>query len=123
MQAEQLGTGHAVRVAEPILYRRIDHVIVLYGDMPFLKSSSLQRLAAEHTERGNTLTLMTVTVPNFIGEFAPFQSFGRIIRNSAGAITRSVERKDCAPEEALGRDESFAFTASEPTGCGHTLKN
>ncbi len=101
VQEQQLGTGHAVMQAQGLLHGVADHVIVLYGDMPFVSSTSIETLVAKHLERGNTVTLMTVSVPNFEGEYACFHKFGRIIRGEGGRIVRSVELRDCTEGEAL----------------------
>lgn len=100
VQEEQLGTGHAVASAEHLLIGTAEHVAVVYGDMPFLSPRSLRKLVERHRERKNTLTLMTVTVPNFSGEFAPFDSFGRIVRGANGHVRNIVEKNDCTPAEA-----------------------
>ena len=98
-QAEQLGTGHAVARAESILRGNAEDVLVLYGDMPFIKTESIRQLIDEHVEKNNTLTLMTATVPDFSGWYAQFYSFGRIIRAPSGQIVNIVERKDACEEE------------------------
>lgn len=102
VQAEQLGTGHAVGCAESALKGNVDHVVVVYGDMPFVRAASIQRLVARHLERDNTVTMMTVTVPNFAGRYAPFDGFSRVIRRSDdGHISRIVEKKDATAAESL----------------------
>jgi bifunctional UDP-N-acetylglucosamine pyrophosphorylase / glucosamine-1-phosphate N-acetyltransferase len=100
MQEKQLGTGHATAQAEELLKGKVDHVIVLYGDMPFLSAESLQRLVTRHEERNNTITLMTFTVPHFENDFAPFKGFSRVVRNAeTGHIARDVQMKDATAEE------------------------
>lgn len=109
VQAEQLGTGHAVGMAENALKDKVDDVVVLYGDMPFITAESIKRLITRHREQGDTVTLMTVTVPNFEGVYGSFGSFGRIVRSpSDGRIEKIVEQKDCSPEE-LGITEVNPF--------------
>lgn len=100
VQAEQLGTGHAVNCAKEALAGKFQNILVLYSDMPFLRPESLQRLVAKHMNEENTLTMMTVQVPNFSGPNAPFKDYGRIIRNQDGRIVKSVEARDATPEEA-----------------------
>ncbi|PIR04324.1 MAG: hypothetical protein COV59_01670 [Candidatus Magasanikbacteria bacterium CG11_big_fil_rev_8_21_14_0_20_39_34] len=100
VQSEQLGTGHATSMAREILEGKVEHVVVLYGDMPFVSSDSIFRLVERHVERENAITLMTITVPDFEGKYAPFYSFSRIIRREQdGHIARDVQKKDCTPEE------------------------
>lgn len=98
IQDKQLGTGHAVRSAEA-LWSSFDHVVVLYGDMPFVSAASLQKLVSEHQAAGNSMTFMTTTVPDFSGTNAYFSDFGRIVRDASGALVKNVQKKDATPEE------------------------
>lgn len=109
VQTERLGTGHAVSMAEKKLKGKASHVIVLYGDMPFIGSSSLQKLIDEHINRGNQLTLMTAKVPDFRDWRAQFYDFGRIVRDINGNIIRIVEKKDASPKELNIMELNTAF--------------
>jgi len=82
-QSEQLGTGHAVQQAMPLL-QDVDKVLVLYGDVPLIRQESLQALVSEAE---NGLGLMTVTLDDPKG-------YGRIERDSAGRVKSIVEQKD-----------------------------
>ncbi len=99
VQEEQLGTGHATAAAASAVSKDTEHVVVLYGDMPFLRPDSIARLVRRHIERENTLTMMTVTVPNFENPYSPFFNFGRVIRDEQGQIVDSIERKDASQEQ------------------------
>jgi bifunctional UDP-N-acetylglucosamine pyrophosphorylase / glucosamine-1-phosphate N-acetyltransferase len=100
IQEKQLGTGHAVAQAESLLKGKVDHVVVLYGDMPFLTGESIHRLVERHVERDNTITLMTFTVENFEGENKPFVGFSRVIRRDGdGHIAKDVQVKDASEDE------------------------
>lgn len=99
IQKEQLGTGHAVGSASDLLKNKFEHVVVLYGDMPFIRSSSIEGLIVEHESGANTITMATVVVPNFLDEYRALYSFGRVVRDSSGKIIRSVEMKDASEEE------------------------
>ncbi|KVE24127.1 bifunctional N-acetylglucosamine-1-phosphate uridyltransferase/glucosamine-1-phosphate acetyltransferase [Burkholderia vietnamiensis] len=89
VQAEQLGTGHAVRQALP----RLDPAqptLVLYGDVPLTRATTLKRLVdAAHDGRYG---ILTVTLDDPTG-------YGRIVRDAAGFVTRIVEQKDASPEQ------------------------
>lgn len=123
IQAKQLGTGHATACAEEVLGTTFQHVIVLYGDMPFISPASIRRLAERHLERDNTVTLMTITVPNFEGEYSPFYTFGRIIRSTEdGHITKIVEKKDCAKEELQIRELNASYFCFKASWLWDTLK-
>ena len=88
-QVEQLGTGHAVKVALSNIPDE-DSVMVLYGDVPLIQPATLSKLKDAKTSNG--LALLTVHLDNPAG-------YGRIIRN-AGQVEGIVEQKD-ATEEAL----------------------
>lgn len=98
-QTELRGTGDAVARARPLLESSAEHVLVLVGDQPFVTSSSIRRIADAHAASGATLTLGTVTVPDFEEWRTPFIDFGRIIRGVDGAVQRIIEVKDASPEQ------------------------
>lgn len=90
LQAEQKGTGHAVRVALPQLPES-GKTLILYGDVPLTSLPTLQALLAQVTDE-QSLGLLTVTLPNPAG-------YGRIVRNAAGQVQRIVEQKDASAGE------------------------
>ena len=57
LQAEQLGTGHAVRSAEDQLRGKADLLLVTFGDMPMLRPEKILRLLQIHHETGSTITI------------------------------------------------------------------
>jgi len=89
LQAEQLGTGHAVQQALPLLDPALP-TLVLYGDVPLSKASTLKRLADAAVE--GRYGILTVTLDDPSG-------YGRIVRDAGGYVTRIVEQKDATPEE------------------------
>jgi len=99
-QTEQLGTGHAVKSAEPIIKGDTEHIVVLYGDQPAITGAMINNLAKTHLESGKPITMATFQVPNFLDWYSVFySSFSRIIRDKNDVILRSVEFKDANPEE------------------------
>jgi bifunctional UDP-N-acetylglucosamine pyrophosphorylase/glucosamine-1-phosphate N-acetyltransferase len=88
LQAEQLGTGHAVAQALPFV--EADRVLVLYGDVPLIQAETLQRLL----ERSGTdqAALLSVVMKDPTG-------YGRILRDEAGRVLGIVEQKDASPEQ------------------------
>lgn len=98
VQMEQLGTGHAAASAKDAV-AGADSVVILYGDHPFISAGTLKRLVARHTERGDTVTLMTTQVPSFEGRYAGFERWGRILRGKDGSITGIREYKDATDAE------------------------
>jgi bifunctional UDP-N-acetylglucosamine pyrophosphorylase/glucosamine-1-phosphate N-acetyltransferase len=106
-QAEQNGTGHAVRMALKELGGTPDStVVVVCGDTPLLSGETLAALAATHTADGNAVTVLTAEVPDSTG-------YGRIVRDEAsGAVTTIVEHKDATEAQRAIREINsgvFAF--------------
>ncbi|MFD8047721.1 bifunctional UDP-N-acetylglucosamine diphosphorylase/glucosamine-1-phosphate N-acetyltransferase GlmU [Streptomyces chartreusis] len=107
VQAEQNGTGHAVRMALEELGGGIDGtVVVVCGDTPLLTGETLTALAATHSGDGNAVTVLTAEVPDATG-------YGRIVRDGAsGAVTAIVEHKDATESQRAIREINsgvFAF--------------
>ena len=88
LQAEQLGTGHAVAQANPNINDN-DTVLILYGDVPLIQQSTLEALLAARPVNG--LAILTVNLPNPSG-------YGRIVREQ-GSVVGIVERKDANAEQ------------------------
>jgi len=99
VQAEQLGTGHAVlQAAELIDATEGGHVLVMFGDNPFIGPELIQRLIREHVEAGAAATLLTA-------EVSDPGALGRILRDPAtGEFLGSVEYKDATPEQRRIRE-------------------
>lgn len=92
VQAEQLGTGHAVMMAEDIMADFDGDVFVLAGDVPFLKEETILNLHKTHLQSKAAVTVLTSVPPDPSG-------YGRVIRDSNGMVKKIVEHKDCSPEE------------------------
>lgn len=92
LQKEQLGTGHAVMQAEPILGDKRGLTLVINGDTPLITSKTIERLIALHKESGTTATLLTTRLSNPYG-------YGRIKYDADGSVLKIVEEKDATPEE------------------------
>jgi bifunctional UDP-N-acetylglucosamine pyrophosphorylase/glucosamine-1-phosphate N-acetyltransferase len=88
LQAEQLGTGHAVAQATPAIPDDA-RVLVLYGDTPLITAATLEQLLAVQPAGG--IGLLTVTLANPTG-------YGRIVREQ-GAVVGIVEQKDASVEQ------------------------
>lgn len=94
LQAEQLGTGHAVLQAKELLQNEDGITLVVCGDTPLVREETLRRMCELHREGGAAATVLTADMPNPFG-------YGRIIRGAHGEVTGIVEQKDCTPEQAL----------------------
>ena len=94
VQAEQLGTGHAVLQASQVLTNDLTNrrVLILSGDVPLTRAETLQKLLEEHERSGNALTLLTMKLEQ------PAM-YGRIVRDASGAVQRIVEAKDASAAE------------------------
>lgn len=98
LQAEQLGTAHAVSCAESYLIG-VDNIVVVNGDTPFLRPETLAKLVAVHEKNQAVITMVTLRLPDFGGWREIFYDFGRIVRNPSGEIAAIVEKKDATPEQ------------------------
>nr|WP_306323616.1 MULTISPECIES: bifunctional UDP-N-acetylglucosamine diphosphorylase/glucosamine-1-phosphate N-acetyltransferase GlmU [unclassified Streptomyces] len=105
VQAEQNGTGHAVRMGLESLDEAVDGtVVVVCGDTPLLTGETLRELSATHSADGNAVTVLTAEVPDATG-------YGRIVRdNVSGAVTAIVEHKDATEaQRAINEINSGVF--------------
>lgn len=91
-QAQQLGTGHAVLQAEPVLLGQCSHVLVYYADNPLLTPQTLQRLVDTQAQNTGPLTMLTVVSEDTM-------NFGRIVRNRQGQVEAIVEEAVATPEQ------------------------
>lgn len=99
VQNEPLGTGHAVNSARQLAENNADHILILYGDHPYVSAETIKNLAYTHIQTGGVLTVATTNIPHFNDQYSCFFDFGRIIRNEHGQITRIVEKKDASEFE------------------------
>lgn len=97
LQAEQLGTGHAVLQVKDQLGGIDGTAVIVCGDTPLVTSESLQAMIALHEREGAAATVMTADMESPTG-------YGRVIRGEGGEVLRIVEQKDCSPEEAAVRE-------------------
>ncbi|MCI0917544.1 bifunctional UDP-N-acetylglucosamine diphosphorylase/glucosamine-1-phosphate N-acetyltransferase GlmU [Pseudomonas stutzeri] len=90
VQAEQLGTGHAVAQALPAL--SAERVLILYGDVPLIEVATLERLLQK--VGAQQIALLTVNLDDPTG-------YGRIVRDDQGVVQAIVEHKDASAEQKL----------------------
>ena len=103
IQEPQLGTGHAVQQAMPLLTDD-GQIMVLYGDVPLIQHSTLHQMQ----QAGDGLVLLTVNLDNPAG-------YGRIVRNHQGDVLAIVEEKDASPEQRGIREVNTGILLA-PTG-------
>lgn len=92
IQSEQLGTGHAVMQARPLLQGYSGTILLLCGDTPLLTRSTLEKLRDEHRRQAAAATVLTACLPDPSG-------YGRILRDTAGDVIGIVEQKDASAEQ------------------------
>lgn len=92
-QTEQLGTGHAARMAEPLFTDQpATDLFVLAGDGPLIRADTLSLLLKTHRDRSAGATLATAVLEDPTG-------YGRVIRSADGGLEGIIEHKDCSPEQ------------------------
>jgi len=102
LQAEQLGTGHAVMQAMCVIPD--DHtVLVLYGDVPLIRAATLQKLVAAAGE--GALAMLTVNLEDAAG-------YGRIVRDGEGRVGAIIEHKDATPTQLQIREVNSGLMAA-----------
>jgi bifunctional UDP-N-acetylglucosamine pyrophosphorylase/glucosamine-1-phosphate N-acetyltransferase len=105
LQADQLGTGHAVMQAMCVIPD--DHtVLVLYGDVPLIRPSSLLKLIA--AANAGALAVLSVDLDDAAG-------YGRIVRDADGHVSGIVEHKDASTEQLQIRELNTGLMAA-PAG-------
>jgi bifunctional UDP-N-acetylglucosamine pyrophosphorylase / glucosamine-1-phosphate N-acetyltransferase len=119
LQAEQLGTGHAVLQAEALLGDKEGMTIIACGDTPLFTAKTFEELFEYHKSKGAVATVLTATTDNPFG-------YGRIIRNEIGIVEKIVEQKDATKEEAAVTEINtgvYCFDNQELFHALHQIKN
>jgi bifunctional UDP-N-acetylglucosamine pyrophosphorylase/glucosamine-1-phosphate N-acetyltransferase len=108
LQAEQNGTGHAVRIALEAAPDATGTVVVLSGDVPLLRPETVQALVAAHEHGGLGATVLAAEVADPSG-------LGRVVRDAAGRLERIVEERDASPEVRAIREINAGIYAFDAT--------
>lgn len=112
-QAEQKGTGHAVREAKPVLGDFDGTIVLMCGDTPLVTEDTIKALLKEHAATGAAATVLTAHMENPTG-------YGRIIRDEEGKVLRIVEQKDGTPDELAVQEINtgmYAFDSQKLWPC------
>jgi bifunctional UDP-N-acetylglucosamine pyrophosphorylase / glucosamine-1-phosphate N-acetyltransferase len=91
-QIEQLGTGHAARMCEPLLKGHPGDVFILAGDTPLIRGEILRTLLQVHHDDRAAASMATAFLDDPTG-------YGRVIRDAAGQFVEIVEQADCTPQQ------------------------
>jgi bifunctional UDP-N-acetylglucosamine pyrophosphorylase/glucosamine-1-phosphate N-acetyltransferase len=110
IQAEQLGTGHAV--AQTLPHLSAERVLILYGDVPLIEADTLQRLLQKVGPE--QLALLTVTLDDPTG-------YGRIVRDARGEVQAIVEHKDASEAQKAIREGNTGILAVPGSRIGEWL--
>lgn len=118
-QSEQLGTGHAVQAALPSVAEAIGatdgDVLILPGDTPLLRRSTLTQLLESHRESAAALTVMSASVEDPTG-------YGRLVFARDGSLERIVEERDASAEERLLREVNTSIMVVRQSLLGPALR-
>jgi len=101
-QKEQKGTGHAVMMGREALAQLDGYLMILYGDSPLLRASTLERLIGQTTAGGAAGVLMSATMKDPTG-------YGRVIRGECGRVAEIVEQKAGTPEQLAIREGNMGI--------------
>ncbi|MEM9947307.1 MAG: bifunctional UDP-N-acetylglucosamine diphosphorylase/glucosamine-1-phosphate N-acetyltransferase GlmU [Cyanobacteria bacterium P01_D01_bin.36] len=88
LQAEQLGTGHAVQQVIPALEGFEGNLLVLNGDVPLLKPETIEQMVNTHNKNGNAATILTAQMTDPTG-------YGRVFCDDNLIVTEIIEHRDC----------------------------
>lgn len=91
LQAERLGTGHAVMQAMDFIGDD-GEILVLYGDTPLITAQTIEKMLAFHRKKKNAVTVLSALVNDPTG-------YGRIVRDESKHFVKIVEQKDATDEE------------------------
>jgi bifunctional UDP-N-acetylglucosamine pyrophosphorylase/glucosamine-1-phosphate N-acetyltransferase len=97
LQAEQLGTAHAVSQAVSLLGQETGTTLVICGDTPLITAETMEALLQHHEEMGAKATVLTAYIEDPTG-------YGRIVRNDKGYVEKIVEHKDASDDERKLRE-------------------
>lgn len=96
-QDQQLGTGHAVMMAEESIKEFDGNVLILSGDVPLLRAGTVRNFIRFHEEGGYDASLISAVMDDPSG-------YGRVLRDENGIFFDIREHKDCSEEELKCRE-------------------
>ena len=115
VQIEQLGTGHAVMTTEPLFAHYNGDILVMYGDMPLFRSSSVRDFINVHERSRAHCTIMTAC-------YDDPPEYGRIIRDEFGHFLDIIEAPDCSIQQRAFKEVNVGMYIFNGTILFDTLK-
>ncbi|WP_449621623.1 bifunctional UDP-N-acetylglucosamine diphosphorylase/glucosamine-1-phosphate N-acetyltransferase GlmU [Robertmurraya sp. Marseille-Q9965] len=116
LQAEQLGTAHAVMQAQEVLEGKEGVTLVVCGDTPLIKAETMEALLKQHEETNAKVTVLTAYTDDPTG-------YGRLIRNDKGFVEKIVEHKDASDEERKVKEINTGTYCFDNQALFDALKN
>lgn len=120
-QNKQLGTAHALLCAK--LKVKAENILVLYGDMPFIRAKSLKALLAMHFKKRSSISMLVAEAPNFRGKYKSLEQYGKIIRDSGHKIVKIVECKNASAGQKKIKEINPGIYAFNTKWLWENLKN
>jgi bifunctional UDP-N-acetylglucosamine pyrophosphorylase/glucosamine-1-phosphate N-acetyltransferase len=114
VQAEQCGTGHAVMMAGAALEGFEGTLLVVCGDTPLLRASTLDTLLRDHAASGAAVTVLSMKLPDPGG-------YGRVLRTGDGGIAAIVEERDATAEQRAVHEVNSGIYAFQYPALGEVL--
>jgi bifunctional UDP-N-acetylglucosamine pyrophosphorylase/glucosamine-1-phosphate N-acetyltransferase len=115
LQAEQKGTGHATQVAQAAVRGFDGDLVLVNGDLPFIRPDTFRRLIAAHQAAQAQVSLLTATVDDPSG-------FGRIVRDERGNVARIIEDRDASDAERAIHEINVGLYCADAAFLFHTLE-
>ncbi len=116
VQSPQLGTGHAVQQAQPLLEGKADTILVIPGDLPLLSTQTFKKLVDLYQSGPGPVAMLMVERKNPLG-------FGRVVRNERGYVQAIVEEAACTPEQKAIRELNVGVYVFQADWLWQNLKN
>ena len=106
VQQQQLGTGDAVRAAAAAVGDLEGTVLIVPGDVPLVRASTLRGLADAHEAAGASVTVLSMVLEDA-------RWYGRIVRGDDGGVRGIVEARDCSAEQLALREVNTGVYAAD----------
>ncbi|MBI4529509.1 MAG: bifunctional UDP-N-acetylglucosamine diphosphorylase/glucosamine-1-phosphate N-acetyltransferase GlmU [Deltaproteobacteria bacterium] len=116
IQDEQLGTGHAVGCARAVFQGFGGDLLILSGDVPLIRSETLEDLLRRHWEKNAALTILTTTLDDPVG-------YGRILRSENGELAGIVEERDATASQRQIQEVNAGIYVAAPKFLFSALEN